>query len=124
MGFGPRTPDVESGVNAVKDLIALLYPERATPQALALFEHSARLLLQARAALTFENIARLWQDPVWRQWLLDRASPTPDAAFWQPYRDRAVALAELDADFDWLIKDRLAQNEEFWRNANDGPPVP
>ena len=72
MGFGPKAPSVDSGVQAVKDLIELLYPERATPAVLELFAASARALLTAKAALSFENIQRFWQDPEWREWIQSR----------------------------------------------------
>ncbi|MCY0878320.1 MAG: hypothetical protein OWU84_05215 [Firmicutes bacterium] len=122
MGFGPKAPDVESGVQAVKDLIALLYPERATPKVLHLVGESARLILEAKAALTFENIARVWRDPEWRQWLLGRTSSEATAAFWNPYGSQALDPAALDSDFGWLIADRLKATQEFWNGAETGDP--
>lgn len=106
MGFGPRMPDIESGVKAVTDLIELLYPERSTPEAIEWLAASARALLSARAALTFANIDRFWRDPDWRKWILDRvpqATPGP----WDAYRQQSVAPSDLDQNFGWLVQDRL-----------------
>lgn len=118
MGFGPQAPDVESGVRAVKDLIELLYPDRATTSALALFGETARALLSAKAPLTFENVDRFWKDPEWREWIMGRwpeALPGP----WEGHGGSAVDPADLDQDFAWLIQDRIQAGHGF-HEASDG----
>lgn len=107
LGFGPKAPDVDSGVQAVKDLIALLYPDRATDRVLDLFASSARALLTAKAALSFENIARLWRDPDWRAWIMDRWDK-PLEGPWTEREGEVVEPDSLDPDFGWLIADRLS----------------
>ncbi|NMP21324.1 hypothetical protein [Sulfobacillus harzensis] len=107
MGFGPKTSSIESGVQAVRDLIDLLYPERATPTVLDLFGQSARALLTAKAALTFENIDRFWRDPAWRDWIQARWAK-PISGPWESLSGQAVDPTDLDPDFGWLIADRLA----------------
>ena len=111
MGFGPKTPDVESGVQAVAELMELLYPERSTPQALMLLRASARALLSAKAPLTFDNIARFWQDPQWRRWIQGRwDSPLPGP--WDGWDSVSVDPSQLDPNFGWLLADRIAANRE------------
>lgn len=107
MGFGPKASSVDAGVQAVRDLIELLYPDQATPKVLDLFGETARALLTAKAALTFENIDRFWQNPEWRQWVRERW-PEPLPGPWDSYAGQAVEPKELDPDFGWLIADRLA----------------
>lgn len=111
MGFGPKAPDIESGVQAVAELIELLYPERSTPKALTLLRASARALLSAKAPLTFDNIARFWQDPEWRGWIQERwDQPLPGP--WDAWAKASVNPSQLDSDFGWLLADRIAANRE------------
>ncbi len=106
MGFGPKMTSVESGVQAVRDLIELLYPERATDKALSLLEYSTRALLSARAALTFENIDRFWRDPQWRSEIMQRWSqPIPGPC--DSHDNQALVPDTMDKDFGWLIRDRI-----------------
>lgn len=118
MGFGPKAPDVNAGVQAVKNLIELLYPDRASRSVLELLGSSARALLTAKAPLTFENIARFWQDPDWRQWIMDRWPESLTG----PWNDitGAVEPEELDPDFGWLLADRIAAGKNF--DPSTDPP--
>jgi hypothetical protein len=111
MGFGPKTPDVESGVTKVKDLIELLYPERSTPASLELFGQTARALLTARAALTFENVQKFWADPDWRNWVMARW-PEKMSGPWDAI-EGSVSLDALDPDFAWLVRDRIRASQSF-----------
>lgn len=106
MGFGPKAPDVESGVQAVRDLIELLYPDRATDRVLELMGETARALLTAKAALTFENIGRFWQNPAWRRDIMSRWA-TPLSGPWDVVGHRPADPRDLDPDFGWLINDRI-----------------
>jgi hypothetical protein len=111
MGFGPKARSVDAGVEAVQNLIALLYPERATPEVLELLGASTRALLTAKAALTFENIARFWEDPEWRAWIISRwEAPLPGP--WDNAGTHTVSPAELNQHFGWLIADRIAAGRE------------
>lgn len=119
MGFGPKPPSVDAGVEAVQNLIELLYPDRADPDVLALLGASARALLTARASLTFGNIARFWQDPEWRTWIMTRW-PTPIAGPWDAVGTRAVEPSELNQNFGWLVADRLAAGPDPSASDPDG----
>ena len=109
MGFGPKAPDIESGVKAVQDLIELLYPERAKRPTLTLFGQCARALLTAKAPLTFENIERLLTDPEWRSWIQNRW-PDPVTGPWDGTESAVINPADLDENFNWLLKDRINAN--------------
>lgn len=124
MGFGPTAPDVESGVEAVKNLMELLYPEYATTEVLNLFEASARALLTAKAPLTFENINRLWRDPAWRQWIMERW-PSRLAGPWDKYAQIPVDPHDLNPAFGALIQDRITASaalvDESHAGADESP---
>lgn len=109
MGFGPKAPDAAAARQAVRDLIALLYPERATPAALDALERLTAALLEAKVPLSFARIQQFLADPNWRQWVLERAPAARPA--WEPYAGRTIAAEELDPDFAWLLADRLAAGE-------------
>lgn len=119
MGFGPKAGSVEGGVQAVRDLIELLYPERAEAEVLDLVGSTARALLTAKAALSFENIQRFWIDSEWRDWILARAKD-PLRGPWDAHRGQGVDPESLNPDFGWLIRDRLSATEHFFADA-DGP---
>lgn len=120
MGFGPKVPDAASGASRVREIVALLYPERATPAALDWFERLARVLLESREELSFSHILRFLVDPDWRREVLSK-SPAGDNP-WPAFGDRPIAPAELDPDFAWLLEDRLAADTEGWVNP-DPPPA-
>ncbi len=106
MGFGPRLPDRDAAVQAIMDIVSLLYPERATPSALAVLSTIARALLTAGEPLAFQAIARFLNDPDWRQTVLKRV---PDqASIWSAHAGQAIDPADLDIDFAWLLRDRLS----------------
>ena len=117
MGFGPKATSVDDGVQAVRDLIELLYPERADAAVLDLVGSTARALLGAKAALSFENMQRFWIDPEWRDWILARL-PAPLGGPWDARRGEAVNLDSLHPDFGWLIRDRLSATEHFLEDAD------
>ena len=117
MGFGPKAGSVEDGVQAVRDLMELLYPERAGAEVLDLVGSTARALLTAKAALSFENIQRFWIDPAWRDWILARPDkPLPGP--WDAHRGQPVDPASLNPDFGWLIRDRLSATEHFFADTD------
>lgn len=120
MGFGPKTPSVESGVQAVKALIELLYPEHATVGALSLLEHSTRALLSAKAALTFENIDRFWRDPQWRTEIM-RMWPERISGPWDAHDNEALLPDAMDKDFGWLIRDRIQAAQSFLPEDSSDP---
>lgn len=110
MGFGPTVPDRDEALRAIGEIVSALYPERATPSALAALKHVAATILAARAPLSFQTIDRFLRDPDWRAFLLSRA---PDQApDWASTAGRPIAPQALDPDFAWLLQDRLAANEE------------
>jgi len=111
MGFGPKLPDVESGVEAVTHLISLLYPEHATPRALDLLGHTTRALLAANVPLTFAALDRFWRDGEWRQWVMGRWR-APLAGPWDGLGPAGLAPDTLDADFGWILADRLSTLRE------------
>jgi hypothetical protein len=106
MGFGPTLPSADEAVQAVIDIVRLLYPERATAEALAVLKRLAATLLEAGAPLSFETMAKFLADPAWRTAVLTRAPNAGDA--WTPYGERLIVPEELNADFAWLLRDRLA----------------
>lgn len=105
MGFGPKAPDVESGVAHVRELIDMLYPEHATPRALDILSQLTRILLTARVPLSFAHIHRLLQDDTWRHWVEERL-PEPLPAPWT-HEQGPIDPTRLDPDFGWLLADRL-----------------
>lgn len=106
MGFGPTVPDRDQALRAIGEIVSTLYPERATPSALAALKDVARALLAARAPLSFHTIDRFLGDPGWRAYLLTRA---PDQApAWERQAGLKIAPEALDPDFAWLLRDRLA----------------
>jgi len=105
MGFGPNLPDTHQAVRAVLDIVSLLYPERATDEALAVLQAIASVVLQAKAPMSFESIQRFLDTPDWREQLLERAPEERPA--WDRYRGQAIAPAALDPNFAWLLTDRL-----------------
>ena len=105
MGFGPNLPSRREAVQAILDIVSLLYPERATPSALAVLEGIALVLLQAKAPMSFESIARFLADPAWRSTLLETAATSEE--LWQRYTGLAIDPNDLDVDFAWLVNDRL-----------------
>lgn len=120
MGFGPKVSTVESGVQAVKGLIELLYPKRATPTVLSLIEHSARALLSANVALTFENIDRFWRDPDWRA-EVKRRWPQPITGPWDAHDQEVLVPDTMDTDFGWLIQDRIQATQTFLEEGSHEP---
>ncbi|MDA8194340.1 MAG: hypothetical protein M0Z53_10130 [Thermaerobacter sp.] len=122
MGFGPKARDIASGVDAVKQIVALLYPERSTDQALAMLSALAEVLLTAQVPLSFEHMARFLRDPAYRHWALQRL-PEPLDGFWTLYAGRAVPEQALDPDFAWLLADRL-QTAREQAGLADLPPGP
>jgi hypothetical protein len=105
MGFGPRARDREAARTAIRELIEVLYPERATPGALRVLDQMATLLIDNGAPLSFRSMARLLGNPDWRGSLLTRSPDT--CAFFAPYAGRAIDAEWLDPDFAWLLCDRL-----------------
>ncbi|MBX5467945.1 MAG: hypothetical protein K6U14_10725 [Firmicutes bacterium] len=113
MGFGPTLPDRRRAVEAVRDIVTLLYPEHATPAALAWLEAIAAALLEARAALSFRTMAQFLADPDWRRIILERA---PEARGpWAPYEGQPLDPSALDPHLGALFADRLQTLE--------GPPL-
>lgn len=106
MGFGPRARDREAARTAIRELIEVLYPERATPAALHVLDQMATLLLDNGAPLSFRSMHRLLENPAWREELLTRSPDT--RAFFSPYTGQAIDAATLDPDFAWLLADRLS----------------
>lgn len=117
MGFGPKMPDVAAGVEAVKGLIAMQYPDRATPQTLNVIASIADVLLAAGAALSFDNIERFLNNPTWREEMLQRHPHRPEQ--WNPYRNRPIAPQELDDNFAWILHERLQANRASTYLGND-----
>jgi len=114
MGFGPRARDRDAARAAIRDLLTLLYPERATDSALRVIDRLATLLLDNGAPLSFRSMARVLADAAWRASLLARS---PDSRpFFEPYTGLVIAPRDLDPDFAWLLSDRLEASEP------DGPP--
>lgn len=105
MGFGPSLPSDKQAVQAVLDIVALLYPERATTEALSVLKSVSSVLLAARAPMSFESIDRFLANPDWRQHILERA-PEHESD-WAQYAGRSIPPTDLDADFAWLLGDRL-----------------
>jgi len=105
MGFGPNLPSRREAVQAILDIVSLLYPERATQSALAVLEGIALVLLQAKAPMSFESIDRFLADPGWRSTLLETAATSEEP--WQRYTGLAIDPNDLDPDFAWLVNDRL-----------------
>lgn len=118
MGFGPKAGSVETGVQAVRDLMELLYPDAVSPQVLDLFGETARALLTAKAALSFENLDRFWQDATWRAWIASRW-PSPLTGPWDAYPDQSVNPADLNPQFGALIADRIRASQAFLDQADD-----
>ena len=106
LGFGPRARDGDGARKAISDLILLLYPEHATPAALAALDRLSALLLESGAPLSFRSMDRLLRDPAWREQLLDRAPDSRPAFAWAA--GVPILPSELDPDFAWLLQDRLA----------------
>lgn len=111
MGFGPRASNVAQGVQAVEEIVRLLYPERATERAVWILGRIAEALLAARVALHFQHIDRFLRDPDWRQWVLSRIEPSRPG-FWDLYPGEALEPDQLDPDFGWLVADRLQTTQE------------
>lgn len=106
MGFGPKAPDPQRGAQAVVDIVTTLYPERSTETCLLVLKSLAEALLVARAALSFETMAKFLADPAWRQDILGRV-PNPDPR-WNTWDGKPIDPDMLDPDFAWLLRDRLA----------------
>ncbi|MHB1610289.1 MAG: hypothetical protein ACYCT0_01200 [Sulfobacillus sp.] len=105
MGFGPKASDPESGAQAAVDIINMLYPERSTPRSQEVLRSLALVILKAKAALSFDNMARFLSDPDWREDLLRRAGD--QSPNWIDWHGRVILAQELDPDFAWLLNDRL-----------------
>ncbi len=105
MGFGPHLRDRDDAVQAVVDIVSLLYPERATPCALSLLAAIARTLLTAGEPLEFMAMARFLSDPDWRHAVL--ADAPDQAPKWSAQTGQAIDPAALNPDFAWLLRDRL-----------------
>lgn len=105
MGFGPNLPSTRQAVQAVLDIVSLLYPERATKSALAVLEDISTILLEAKAPMSFQSIHRLLAGPAWREEILARA-PDRNGRF-STYTGKVIDPAWLDRDFAWLLHDRL-----------------
>lgn len=108
MGFGPTAPDANHAIQAIREIVALLYPQYATLPALGVLENIARALLDAKIALSFTNIARFLADPEWRQGII-RQSPEV-ARQWQTYLGQSIPAERLDPDFAAFLSDRLSTN--------------
>lgn len=106
MGFGPKSPDPQQGAQAVVDIVTTLYPEHSTETCLEVLRSLAESLLVARAALSFETMAKFLADPAWRKDILNRL-PNPDSR-WTPWDGKPIDPDVLDRDFAWLLRDRLA----------------
>lgn len=105
MGFGPNLPSTRQAVQAVLDIVGLLYPERATQSALSVLEDISTILLEAKAPMSFQSIQRLLASPAWREDILARA---PDRhGRLSTYAGKVIDPAWLDPDFAWLLHDRL-----------------
>lgn len=106
MGFGPSYRDRAQAIQAVREIVALLYPDLASEGCLEWLSALAAALLEARAALSFSTMARFLADPQWRKAILDRA---PEAALrWRPYEGQPIAPEELDPQLGQLLRERLA----------------
>lgn len=106
MGFGPTQPDAASAARAVRSIIELLYPERATPHALHVLDQLVGTLLRAKVPISFTMMQRFLQDPKWRAEIL---STLPgDSQTWSSYEGRSIDSDALDPNFGWLLRDRLA----------------
>lgn len=112
MGFGPHTSDPETGVNAVLDLVKLLYPEHSTAACQQWLANVSYALLSAHALLSFETISRFLANPDFRTFILSHAD-VPDAirSPWASYSG-PVDPNVLDPDLAWLIADRLAISQD------------
>ncbi len=105
MGFGPKAPDPQSGAQAVVDVVTTLYPEHSTPGCVSVLKSLAQTLLSAKAALSFETMAKFLDDPDWRQDILARVSH-PDPR-WDQWAGQSIVPDSLDPEFAWLLRDRL-----------------
>lgn len=105
MGFGPKASDPQQGAQAVVDIVTTLYPEHSTETCLQVLRSLAESLLVARAALSFETMARFLADPNWRKDILSRI-PSPDPR-WDAWDGEPIDPELLDRDFAWLLRDRL-----------------
>lgn len=112
MGFGPKTPDIESGVQAIKEIVTLLYPEHSTAHCLDTLAAIARAILMAQASLSFETIDQFLRNPEWRQWVLDRTTADIQKA-WGFAQGQVLDPNQLDQDFGWLLRDRLDALKDF-----------
>lgn len=109
MGFGPTYRDRAPAIQAVREIVALLYPDLAGEGCLDWLSAMAAALLEARAALSFSTMARFLADPEWRRAILDRA---PEAASrWRPYEGQSILPEELDPQLGQLLRERLAALE-------------
>lgn len=118
MGFGPKPSSVTAGVQAVRDLIELLYPERASKNTLKVLEDTTRALLTAKVPLSFENMDRFWRDVAWRQFVLARIETDREGP-WDAYPATGVSPATVDQNFGWLIDDRLNSGSDWEIESDD-----
>ncbi|POB10360.1 MAG: hypothetical protein C7B44_13010 [Sulfobacillus thermosulfidooxidans] len=108
MGFGPTTNDPQKGVQAILDLVELLYPERSTASCQTWLGHISLAVLSAHAPLSFVTIDRFLKDAEYRSMILSHpAVPEALAELWKDFSGPLDA-SQLDPDLAWLINDRLS----------------
>jgi hypothetical protein len=110
MGFGPRARDEEAARQAVRDIVELLYPDRATPSCLDVLDRLAVALWRGGRRISFEAMARFLADPKFRAEVLDG---TAEAGRWTSWAGRPIAPESLDADFAALLSDRLTASRDM-----------
>jgi hypothetical protein len=120
MGFGPRARNEEAARQAVRDIVELLYPERATAECLAVLDRLAVALWRGGRPVSFPAMARFLADPTYRAKVLDQS---PEAPRWAPWGDRPIAPETLNADFAALLSERLAALSDVPDPEDEGQNV-